>query len=43
MKFKRKLLNILSTTLIATAYIYTIQGSSFFLYGETKIPDELMK
>ncbi|QLY80797.1 AgrD family cyclic lactone autoinducer peptide [Clostridium intestinale] len=43
MKFKRKLFNILSTALVAVAYISTAAYSSFFLYGETEIPDDLME
>jgi len=43
MKFKRKLFNILSTALVAVAYISTTGYSSILLFGESEIPDELME
>lgn len=43
MKFKRKLFNILSTVLVAVAYISTSNYSSILFFGESEIPDELMK
>jgi cyclic lactone autoinducer peptide len=43
MKFKRKLFNILSTVLVAVAYISTSNYSSILFFGESEIPDELIK
>ena len=43
MRLKRKLFNILSMALVAIAYISTASYSSYLLFGESEIPEELMK